>query len=308
MRHLLAAMIGAMLAAPALAQLPPQVAAGQREVEQDCRGAGGRPSLMDGFRTELDLNGDGRPDYVHDLSHLNCEGAASFFCGSAGCPLVVYYSTPGGWTAQGLGHVQGWSVERSGALPILVLHTHGGGCGQPGGSCESRVGWNGRNIGRVVAGRPAAPAPSAAPPAVAALPPASPGGTKAPEPAVARPGAWEVRSGGDGRAIAVAAGPGVVRAVTVMCHQGVPVVAVALRARPPAGPVSFGLAGRSGRAEVPLAPGGGEVWYGDLRGSALVRLLTGAEAGMEVLVNGGMQGRLSLQGSTRAVREALAAC
>jgi hypothetical protein len=100
----------------------------------------------------------------------------------------------------------------------------------------------------------------------------------------------------------------VVRALTVLCHEGVPVAALALRARPPAGPVTFGLAGRSARASAPLRPGGGDVWFADLRGSGLAGLLAGADAAVEVLINGGMQGRLSLQGSSRAVREALAPC
>jgi hypothetical protein len=255
---------------------------------------------------------------VHDFNALDCQGAASLFCGSAGCPVAVFLSP--GYRVQPLGHVQGWRVEPGTPLPTMVLSLHGSSCGRAGAAgCERRIGWNGRELAALGAGRP--PAPSAAPavPPPATAPGAQGGGTKGAEPGLARPGApvapgapsagaWEVRSGADGRAIAVAAGPGVVRAVTVLCHEGVPVVALALRARPPAGPVTFGLAGRSGRAQVPITPGGGDVWYGDLRNSALPRLMTGSEAAMEVLMNGGMQGRLSLQGSTRAIREALAPC
>jgi hypothetical protein len=93
-----------------------------------------------------------------------------------------------------------------------------------------------------------------------------------------------------------------------MCHQGVPVAALALRARPPEGPVTLTLAGRGGRASAPLAPGGGPVWVADLRNSALQRLLAGNESSLELRINGGIQGRLPLQGSTRAVRDALAPC
>ncbi len=320
------AMLALLLPGTALAQLPPAVQQGAREAEADCRGAGGRPSLTADFQATHDFNGDGQPDYVQDYNGLDCQGAPSLFCGSAGCPVVVFLSPA--HRAQPLGHVQGWTVQTSGALPVMVLSLHGSSCGRVGSdTCERRIGWNGREMAALGAGRPpVAPAPQAgsvAPPPAAAAPGAQGaapgGGTKGAEPSLARPGpggspgaappgAWEVRSGADGRAIAVAAGPGVVRAVTVLCHEGVPVVALALRARPPAGPVTFGLAGRSGRAQVPVTPGGGDVWYGDLRNSALPRLMTGSEAGMEVLMNGGMQGRLSLQGSTRAIREALAPC
>lgn len=310
--RLMLAMLALLLPGAALAQLPPTVQQSAREAQADCRGAGGRPSLTPDFQATHDLNGDGQPDYVQDYNGLDCQGAASFFCGSAGCPVVVFLSPA--YRAQPLGHVQAWRVEAGGALPAMVLSLHGSSCGRAGvDTCERRIGWNGREMAALGAGRPpAAPAPQAAP----AAPPAGPsGGTKGAEPSVARPApsaappvGWEVRSGADGRAIAVAAGPGVVRAVTVLCHEGVPVVALALRARPPAGPVTFGLAGRGGQAQVPITPGGGDVWYGDLRNSALPRLMTGREAAMEVLVNGGMQGRLSLQGSTRAIREALAPC
>ncbi len=310
--RLMLAMLALLLPGAALAQLPPTVQQSAREAQADCRGAGGRPSLTPDFQATHDFNGDGQPDYVHDYNGLDCQGAPSFFCGSAGCPVVVFLSPA--YRAQPLGHVQAWRVEAGGALPAMVLSLHGSSCGRVGSdTCERRIGWNGRELAALGAGRPpAAPAPQAGP---AAPPPGPSGGTKGAEPSVARPapgaappGAWEVRSGADGRAVAVAAGPGVVRAVTVLCHEGVPVVALALRARPPAGPVTFGLAGRSGQAQVPITPGGGDVWYGDLRNSALPRLMTGRETAMEVLMNGGMQGRLSLQGSTRAIREALAPC
>ena len=114
-----------VMAGPVSAQPPAAVARGAAEAQADCRGAGGRPSLMQNFETQADLNGDGQPDYLHDLSRLDCAGAASFFCGSAGCPLIVYLSSPGGYRVQGLGHVQGWSLEQGGALPVLRLATQG---------------------------------------------------------------------------------------------------------------------------------------------------------------------------------------
>jgi hypothetical protein len=296
--------------APAGAQqLPPAVQQNQREAEQDCRGAGGRPTAMPAFRTQHDLNGDGQPDYVHDYTALDCRGAASFFCGSAGCPVVVFVSPA--YRAQGLGHAQGWTVDRSAGQPRMVLETHGSGCGRAGAqSCEVRLGWNGREMARLGAGA-AQPAPRAAAPAPAPgggeTKSGTPAGSAAPAPPP--PGtAWQVRTGGDGRPIAIVAGPGVVQALTVLCHEGVPVAALALRARPPAGPVTLGLAGRGGTATVPLAPGGGSAWFADLRNSPVPRLLAGDEPSLELRINGGLQGRVSLQGSTRSVRDALAPC
>ncbi|HEV7268097.1 MAG TPA: hypothetical protein VGN83_24800 [Falsiroseomonas sp.] len=291
----------------AQAQQPQAVAGATAEAMAECRSAGGNPSLRAGFETVADLNGDGVPDHLLDYTHLNCEGAASYFCGSAGCPLVAFLSGPRGHAASRLGHVRAWSLDLAGALPVLVLQLHGGSCGRAGfEGCEVRTAWNGRELARVGTAPPAVAAPSVALPA-----PAAPSaGEKGPAPAAdAMPSAaWQVRRGGDGRPIAVAAGPGVVQAVTVFCHQRVPVMALALRARPPAGPVTLGLAGRARRAAAPLRPGGGNSWLADLRGTALPHLLAGSDASVLLTINGGIQGRLSLQGSTRAVREALAGC
>jgi len=292
MRHALAMLALLLGAMPALAQLPPGVQQGAREAQADCRSAGGRPSLLPAFQTAHDFNGDGQPDYVHDYSALDCQGAAGFFCGSAGCPVVAFLSP--GYRAQGLGHAQGWTVEA--------------GVGAVAAGFDERVA--AAQAARRDQREADAQAGMATPPPAAAAQGTPGGGAKggAGPASVATPGAWEVRTGADGRPIAVAAGPGVVRAVTMLCHEGVPVVALALRARPPAGPVTFGVAGRGGQVQVPVTPGGGDVWYGDLRNSALPRVIAGSDPAVEVLVNGGMQGRLSLQGSTRAVREALAPC
>ncbi|WP_372623600.1 hypothetical protein [Falsiroseomonas sp.] len=299
---------------PAQAQQPQAVAAAAAEAMSDCRSAGGNPSLQAGFETVADLNADGVPDHLLDYTFLDCEGAASFFCGSAGCPLVAFLSGPRGHAATGLGHMRAWSLDLAGAVPVLVLQLHGGSCGRAGfAGCEVRTAWNGRELARVGAAPPRAPL-AATPPRVALAPTARP----APPPADSKSpvlaadampaGVWQVRRGADGRPIAVAAGPGVVQAVTVFCHEGVPVMALALRAPPPAGPVTLGLAGRTLRAAAPLGPGGGNAWFADLRGNALPRLLSGSDASVLLTINGGIQGRLSLQGSTRAVEEALAGC
>lgn len=297
----------AMDAAPAAAQqLPPPVAQSQREAEAECRGAGGRPAVQPSFRTQLDLNGDGQPDYVHDYTGLECRGAPSYFCGSAGCPVVAFVSP--GYRAQPLGNAQGWRLDSAGR--VLVLEAHGAACGRAGAAgCTVRLGWNGREMARLAAGaepRAAAPAPAPAPRAGEPKP-GAPAATAPPAPA-ALATAWQVRRSGEGRPIAVVAGPGVVQALTVLCHDGVPVAVLALRARPPEGPVTLGLSGRSGTATVPLAPGGGTAWFADLRNSPLPRLLVADEQSLELRINGGLQGRISLQGSTRSVREALAPC
>ena len=50
--------------------------------------------------TRVDLNGDGRDDFVTDLARLECAGAWSAFCGSSGCPVTAWLSEPGGGHAR----------------------------------------------------------------------------------------------------------------------------------------------------------------------------------------------------------------
>jgi hypothetical protein len=120
-RHLLLlAAIAAGGAASAQATLPEAVEAFTRENVEACRSAGGSPSLQPGYATEAELNGDGAPDWVTDLAGLECAGAWSYFCGSAGCPVTVWLSGPGGHAVGWGGHAQAWRLE--GAQVVLSLH------------------------------------------------------------------------------------------------------------------------------------------------------------------------------------------
>ncbi|MGG5817811.1 hypothetical protein [Falsiroseomonas sp. HW251] len=285
-------LLSGLLVSPAAAQLPPAVAQAVATAERECREAGGRPSPGPQFQTSQELNGDGEPDWLLDYTHLNCAGAEGFFCGAAGCPLVLFLSGARRFAADPLGHVQGWSVQRGAGLPVLILQT---------GRGAVRLAWNGREMARAAAGTPprqAAPLPTPA------TPPAAAGG-KAP----AAPGsAWQSRAT-PGGTMAMGPGAGVVRAVSVLCHAGTPVVALTLRAQPPPGPVTAAFAGRAERASLPLQQlGRGETWIGDLRGTPLPRLLAGGEAGLDIAINGGRQGRLNLEGAAGPVRDALAGC
>jgi hypothetical protein len=45
---------------------------------------------------KLDLNGDGRDDYIVDFHETECGGRASFFCGTGGCDLLILVAQRGG--------------------------------------------------------------------------------------------------------------------------------------------------------------------------------------------------------------------
>ncbi len=303
MRVLMLAGLLTVAAVPAVAQ-PAEVSAFTREAMQDCRGAGGTPSLQPGFQTTADLNADGVPDYILDYQHLECANAWSLFCGSAGCPVVVFLSAGTEHHGTALGHVQGWTLIE-GSPPVLELALHGAMCRQGGvgaEGCTVRYAWNGRELARL--GGPARP-----PPAQAAQP--TPQATARP-PAPPSPSDWSLRPVSGRPPVATVAGPGVIHTLSLLCFNGAPVVAVQLRGRPSVSraTVTF-LFPSLGRIDHPIGqqPGGGQnVWYADLRRSRLPQLLAGRDSEAAVAINGVRQGTISLRGSTASIRSALQSC
>jgi hypothetical protein len=65
--------------------------------DESCRRAGGtRGTLTVNAVRRLDLNGDGRDDYIVDFHETECGGRASFFCGTGGCDLLILVAQRGG--------------------------------------------------------------------------------------------------------------------------------------------------------------------------------------------------------------------
>lgn len=285
---------------------PPAVARAAAELMATCREAGGRPSQRSGLLTSLDLNGDGVADYILDATAINCEGAASVLCGSAGCPLQVFLSGPRGFTEAFGSNAQAWEVEQ-GNPPVLKLNLHGSFCGRVGAeTCIKRYAWNGASFAELGgAGRHARPGRAGA---------GGEGGGKVettlPQPLLP-PGAWDLRRTAGNPPVAVAPGPGVIQTVTLLCHRGVPVAAFVLRAAPPPGKTIVSFNFSAGRVDLGIGAqqgGGRNVYYADLRGSPLPRLLAGRDSQAAIRINGGLQGVLSLAGSSAVVRQALADC
>lgn len=72
--------------------LPPLVEAARRDV---CDGAPAKTEP--GFLRSGDLNGDGQLDFVFDQSKAECTGGAPPACGSGGCSIDAYVSSPNGY-------------------------------------------------------------------------------------------------------------------------------------------------------------------------------------------------------------------
>lgn len=124
--------------------LPPEVARVRDAAIADCRQSGGRPSIKPGYIQTADFNGDGRPDYVVDAGEMICAGASPLECGTGGCSIEVYISTPTGYRSANLQRLGfGATIERGAGAPLLAVGGRRG---------TIRYRWNG-NAFQAVEGR-----------------------------------------------------------------------------------------------------------------------------------------------------------
>ncbi|KFI28674.1 hypothetical protein CDV50_02515 [Haematobacter massiliensis] len=272
--HLFLVFLLAPLAAMA-STVPREVARVQAEDMAACQRAGGRAVPKAGYLVATDLNGDGRPDYVTDLAHLSCEGVAGFFCGTAGCPVTVWLSGPGGYFAADAGHAEAWRLEGT----TVVRRINGQLCSPPQRrSCEVRRSFTGIN-------RPA---------------PASPVASQS----------WQLRRTQGLPPVAISPGPGNIFSISAFCLGDQPWLAVVFRERPRETTVRIDFAFAEGVLGGPASRqrGTSDAYVISLAGGALAGQLSGRDGTVGLSVNGVSQGTLPLRGSTSALRGALAGC
>ncbi|MBP7242910.1 hypothetical protein [Amaricoccus sp.] len=295
------------LSGPGLAQtaaLPGPIAAFAAERSAECTELGGTPRVGPAFATPVDLTGDGTPDYVVDLAGMECANAWSAFCGSAGCPVSVWLAGPEGLRQEWSDYAQGWSIVAVGAEAGLTVERHGAACpGAASGAetCSERLSF---------AGAPAAPAPTPQAPAeaTAADAVASPVAEAAAMGAPAAEG-WTVRQMADGSQVAVAAAPGAFSTIAVFCLSGQPWLAASLDEPIAAetAQVEFTASGATISSPARREAGAGGALVIELAERPLLDLLL-ERSRTDVRLDGVAQGTLSLRGSTRAIRAALAPC
>lgn len=287
--------VGLLAGAPARAQdLPPAIAAFAAEVSAQCADMGGTPRVGPAFATAVDLDSDGRLDRVVDLAGVECENAWSAFCGSAGCPVSVWIDGPSGLERRWSDYAQGWTLDAAAGGMALVVTRHGSACpGAPSGadSCEERLVFDGPSA----AARPVAEAPAAAAAPAAAQPPTAPG--------------WTLRAAPGGESVAVSRGAGSIETLALFCLAGEPFLAATWAGQAPeTAEIEFGLSSGPVAARARREEGAGGALIAPLRGQPLAGRLAGRDSAADLSVDGAAQGRVSLQGSTRAIRAALAGC
>jgi hypothetical protein len=300
----IAAMFFCAAAQSAPPKLPPQLSKDADQLMQDCTKDGGKAKLDDGYATAVDLNGDGVDDYVVDLAGYSCQrpgfGPAYEYCGSAGCPVSVWLSQPGGSYAQAKdfgGSMQGWEIRQHDGKPAIWYGLHGAFC----------------DDGKHRAGSDTCEKYWTAPPAKSAS------GTRAPTETRtgAKPGAsanpasgWQLRPIAGRAGMAAVRGPGVVAGITLLCDRGSAFLTMMVKAAPPPGPVTLGFAASGEHVELPLRQGNpaGTLWIADVAQSRLPKLLANHEGSAQLRINGGLQGDVPLANAGAALRDALSDC
>jgi hypothetical protein len=258
-----------------------------------CRNLGGNPVILDSYSTVRDLNGDGRDDFVTDLANLQCGEAWSAFCGPSGCPVSAWLSEPdGGFVRFDLGRLKGFTLKDDPkGLPAFVARYDATACGEghPGGCTRT---W------RFASNAPEEPPVDAEKAAAAPAPPAA-----------LAPG-WTLRSVPGSSPVALGAGTGDISSLAAFCLSGQPFLAVTFRERPKgdAARLRFDFSAGALEAKAGLEETAGGAYVVALAGSGLADRLGGRDSEVAVAVDGAPQGMLSLAGSTKALRAALADC
>jgi hypothetical protein len=115
------------------ADYPDVVKAAIEDARKQCVEVEGKPGAGDAMVSVADLDGNGREDWVLDFGKLECDGAATLFCGTGGCTLQIYLWQGGSeWKLAFDDNVRAWKRIKVGGKPGLLFHLHGSACNRVG--------------------------------------------------------------------------------------------------------------------------------------------------------------------------------
>jgi hypothetical protein len=277
------------LALPAAAEEPPPALIEATEAALAlCREQGGTPEILPDYQLVRDLNGDGRADFLTDIAGLQCAGAWGALCGAGGCPVSAWLSESGGHVRFDFGDLRDFEVRDGGSLPEVVARYDPARCGE--GTEECTRTW------RFATNAPEEPPIDAAP---------------APEPTpTPPPDGWTLRRVPGASPVALSMGTGNIATLAAFCLGGQPFLAVTFHDRPEAAevPLSFDFSQGAVEVDAGFEETAGGAYVVALAEGPLAARLGGRDRQVEVSAAGRGEGTLSLRGSTRALRGALADC
>ncbi len=256
---------------------PPGIARFRSQLISECQGVGGgRARFEPGFSQRVNISPDGVPDYVLDASKVDCPGARTFTCGSAGCPVQVLVSQGGRHVVALDDYAQEVRVVSNPDGDIVI---HNG----------RRLRWDGARL--AAAGAAAAPGPQAARGA-------------------AQGGAWRVVTH-NGMQRAETTGTGNLRNALLYCtNQRGAVMAISLH-RPMANQIPVMIEIGNLRVTAPFNRFAPDSLFWEVEGQpmrTLPTLFAGQSREALLTVGGQPIGSVSLDGAAVALRTALAAC
>ena len=103
--------------------------------------------FLEGFASQVNVNGDTAPDILVDYGQLSCDGTQMMFCGSAGCTQKVYLGRADGSHAMA-GEFLAYELrfDRPSEGTFLAV-LHGGSCGRAGAqTCFRRYALTGATL------------------------------------------------------------------------------------------------------------------------------------------------------------------
>ena len=137
-----AAQDAAKPAAFKISDYPAEVQKALNYASEECKDqGGGEVTFAPDTVRRLDLNGDGRPDYVVTFQDAQCSSYVTAFCGTAGCTMEFLMTLPDGTIRSVFAdRIRGYElVPRKGTVRFQL---HGSYCGRSGNpSCykERRI-------------------------------------------------------------------------------------------------------------------------------------------------------------------------
>lgn len=126
------------------AELPQYVAGPFSGFVDDCQQEKQKPPKRADFITEVDLDGDGKADYVFDIVR-GCAANKMLYCNDKeGCKISIYLSSAEMAFPSGDFKVKSWRIVREGKAARIVATMAGEACGptKPA-SCEKTLRFKG---------------------------------------------------------------------------------------------------------------------------------------------------------------------